>query len=148
MALPKPLSTQSLGGLRGDPMNYETHRQTIAAQNQLIEALGIGAAIQPQNFAFSASLGSTSKITDLSGTFKRGKFTVTVSGTGLGANPTIMLNFPKGLFTDTPFAQIVRNGGTGTLGFSYSEATTGITITLAGTATLGHTYTFQFAVRD
>lgn len=148
MSLPKPLTVQSIGGLRHDPMNYESHRQTITAHNELIAALGPGTAIRPANIALSTTLGSNSRVTDVGGTFKRGRFTITIAGTGTAPNPTITLGFPKDLFTDTPFAQIVRNGGTGTLGYSYTEATTGITITLNGTPTPGDTYTFQFAVRD
>jgi len=146
VSLPKPISVQTLGGLRGQPLNYESHQRTVAAINGVIASLGPGESIAPQNFGLQG-FGAGATVTATSGTFKRGRLTVTI-GAAPAANPVVTLTFPKNEFSVTPFAQVTRNGGTGTLGFSWTESQSALQITLAGTPVAGETYTFQYAMRD
>lgn len=148
MPLPKPLSVQTTVSLTGNPANYEAHKNTIKAHNDLIAALGPGNTISPANFLLSSGMGTGAKISGTSGTFKRGTVSIVVGTAALGANPTITFNFPVGTFTAIPFAQVVQNGGTGALKFSYTQAILNLVITLIGTPTASTTYTFQFAIRD
>lgn len=147
MAIPRPIVVQTLAGLKDNPENFESHRRTISAINALIQHLGPGDAIKLQNFAIGSGFGSGASISALSGTFKRGSFTISVGTGGFSANPSITLNFPSGIFA-TPFAIVVRNGGNGALGFSYTQTGQALIITLSGTVTGGTKYGFQFDVRD
>lgn len=147
MPLPKPIAVQTIAGLTQDPHNYESHKRTIEAVNQLIANLGPGGSVTPSDFVLSPGLGTGAKITTVSGTFKRGAFVLQLGSASLTANPTITLNFPRGLFT-TPFAVLTRNGGTGALGFSWTQSATSIIITLAGTGTGSQTYGFQYQVTN
>lgn len=140
----KALANQPIAGLKRDPLNYEAHVSTVSKVNQIINNLNAGEPISPANFSVT-NAGSNPSITGTSGTFKRGKFTLTI-GTAPSANPSVTLNFPSSLFDEVPFAQISRNGGTGTLGFTYAETKNSLTITLSGTPTAGQTFTFQFLV--
>lgn len=146
MSLPNPKTVQQLAALKKDPQLYEAVRQTLDAHNELVTALGPGDALQQGNFVLSAGLGATANISGIIGTFKRGRFTLTTQGAGLAANPTVTLNFPLGLWKSNPNALVVRNGGTGTLTHTWVESTTQLVITLAGTPTAGHVYTFSFEV--
>lgn len=147
--LPKKISPQTLNALQqSDPYNYETHTQVIAAHNNLIDALGPGAAIKPTDFTLSPGLGTGASISAVSGTFKRGRFTLSVGSAGFIPDPTLTLIFPGGTFNSNPFAIVTRNGGTGTLPFTYVESVHGITISFQGTLVGGTNYIFQFAVRD
>lgn len=147
MSLPNKISVQTLAGVKDNPYNYESHFRTIQAVNNLIASLGPGTAIKPQNFTVSPGFGTNAVISAVSGTFKRGSFTVTAGSAGFAANPSVFLNFPSGTFTN-PFAIVVRNGGTGSLPFTYTQSKTGVAITFQGTPTAGQTFGFQFDVRD
>lgn len=148
MPLPKPLSVQSTASLTRDPAIYEAHKNTIKAHNDLLVALGPGNSISPINFLLSSGMGTGAKITGTTGTFKRGTVSITIGTAAIGSNPTLTLNFPVKTFDVVPFAQVVQNGGTGALKFSYTQSVLALVITLAGTPTASTTYTFQFAMRD
>jgi hypothetical protein len=138
---------QTLNALQDNPQNFETHKRTIQAINALIQHLGPGDAIKPQNFSVGSGFGTGASISALSGTFKRGSFVVSAGTGGFLPNPSVTLNFPSGIFA-TPFAIVVRNGGNGALGFSYTQTGQALIITLTGTVTGGTKYGFQFDVRD
>ena len=146
MKLPVPIAVHTINGLKDNTHNYESHKRTISAVNDLIAALGPGTAIQPQNFALGNGFGTGASISAVSGTFKRGSFTITLGSGGFVANPSMILHFPAGSLNASSVL-VVRNGGNGALGFSYSEAGDNLTITLNGTGTAGQTYGFQFDVR-
>src|SRR5258708_13044881 len=98
MSMPRPISVQTIAGLRDNPLAYESHKRTISAVNDIIQHLGPGDAIKPQNFSVGSGFGIGSSISALSGTFKRGSFVVSV-GTGVFLpNPTVTLNFPNVIF--------------------------------------------------
>lgn len=145
MKIPLPISVQTINGLKDNAHNFESHKRTISAVNDIIAALGPGTAIQPQNFSFSG-FGTAASISSISGTFKRGSFTMAFGAGGFTANPSIVVHFPIGSLS-TSSVMVVRNGGNGTLGFSYSENGDNLTITLNGTGAIGQTYGFQFDVR-
>jgi len=147
MALPKPLSVQTINGLKSDAFVYEAHKQTIHAFNQLIGSLAPGTSTKPENFSLSAGLGTGAAITALTGTFKRGSFTVTI-GSGPAANPYVAMNFPANLFSDVPFSLVARNGGTGNLSFTFASTVNQLKITFAGTPTAGHVYTLNYSVQE
>lgn len=147
MSLPAKIAVQTIAGLKDNAHNYESHFRTIQAVNQLITNLGPGDSIQPQNFAISPGFGSNAVISAVSGTFKRGSFTLKVGNGAFSTNPSVSLNFPNNTF-NSPFAIVIRNGGNGTLPFTYTQSGTGIVITLQGIPSVGQTYSFQFDVRD
>jgi len=119
--IPRRLSVQQIAGMKKDVHAYEAQLTVLQGVNDLIANLEAGDAVQQGDIVLSAGLGSTAVVSSLTGTFKRARFTVTVQGTGIAANPKITLNFPSGLWETKPFAQVVRNGGTGTLGHSWDE---------------------------
>lgn len=143
--LPKPIAPQTLLKMKQDPHAYETAKQTIDAHNQLIAALGPGANINPTSFSLSGGFG---KITGINGTFKRGYFTIVCDGNVIGASPKITLSFPSGTWGTRPFATVTRNGGNGSLSYSFTESVNALVITLEGTPVAGSTYGFNYAIRD
>jgi len=147
MSLPKPINVQTIAGLTQDPHVYESHKRTIQAVNDIISSLGPGEAIKPQNFSLGSGFGTGAAINTLNGTFKRGSFVISIGAGGFLPSPSVILNFPSGMFT-TPFAIVVRNGGNGTLGFSYTATKSALTLILQGIPTAGTAYGFQFDVRD
>src|SRR5258708_578073 len=147
MSVPRPISVQTIAGLRDNQHNYESHKRTISAVNDIIQHLGPGDAIKPQNFSVGSGFGTGASISALSGTFKRGSFVVSVGTGAFVANPSVTLNFPSGIFA-TPLAIVVRNVGNGALGFSYTQTGQALIITLIGTVTGGTKYGFQFDVGD
>jgi len=147
MALPNPISITAIAGLKENPLNYESHRKMVQEHNQLISALGPGTAVRPLDFSITG-FGTGATISSVDGTFKRGKLTVTCGTAGISANPKIVLTFPSGLYNSAPFAQVVRNGGTGTIGFTYTESVNNLTINMVGTPGASQTFTLQWAVRE
>lgn len=149
MPLPPKLSVQTLVGIKDQPFHYETSKKIIDGQNLLIESLGTGIAVGVADFTLSSGWGDARTVTPLGGsTVKRGQFTVVSSGANRTSNPTIKLGFPTGAFTSDPFVVVTRNGGTGTLTFSWLANTQGVTITISGTPGQGDSYGFQYAARD
>ncbi len=135
--------------MKKDRYAYETAKRMLDSHNLLIESLGPGNFVNQGSFALSASWGATASLSvQVGSTFKRGKITVTANGAGIAANPTVTLKFPGGLWKSTPFTSVVRNGGTGTIGFSYGETTQALTITMSGTPVAGQTFTWNYAVRE
>jgi hypothetical protein len=102
-------------------------------------------AVLPSSFTLSPGLGLRANVSAVSGSIASGKVTLVI-GSSATINPTFTLNIPIGTFKGTPFATFVKSGGTGTLPISYSEAATGVTVTLIGTPSPGTTYTFNFTV--
>src|SRR5205814_1243417 len=125
--------------LKDNPLNYESHRKMVQEHNQLVVALGPGEAVKPTDISLTG-FGVGAAISSVSGTFKRGKITLTCGTSGFSATPKIVLSFPTGLYTSTPFAQVVRNGGTGVMGFTYTESVNNLTIDIGGSPSAGTTY--------
>lgn len=147
--IPRKLSFEEANALKKSPENFEAHRRTTDRVNLIIDAISPGEALKQGSFALGVGLGTTAAISGISGTFKRGRFTLTINGAGLAAaTATITLNFPTGMFEATPFATVVKNGGTGALSFTWVESKTKLVITLGGLPVAGTTYILQYAVRD
>lgn len=74
-----------------------------------------GTAAVAGNWALSAGWGTTAALTSISGNSKRTRYTLTASGTGQGANPTITHTFTIPFLTGTvPVCSIKQDGGTQT----------------------------------
>lgn len=144
LKLPGKLSIQTINALSGNPHIYESHKRQINAYNQLVSALGPGTPVSGQNLS-SVGLG-TSPTLAVTGTLNRGRMAITV-GSSSSAGATVTLGFPAGTWSDTPFAQVTQNGGTGVSLFSWTESPTQLVITIA-TPIDGETYVFQYAIRD
>lgn len=147
--IPRKLDLREAGELKKNPEVYEAHRRQVDKINSVIEAMGPGEELKQGSFALGAGLGTTAAVSGITGTFKRGGFTLTISGAGLAAaTATITINFPDGTFAGTPFAIVQRNGGTGALSHTWTESKDRLVITLGGLPTAGNTYIFRFAIRD
>jgi hypothetical protein len=128
------------------PGVYEDLQKIQQHINQNVPA-DPGPSISPSNFVLSPGLGSGASVTGTSGSVKRGKLTLKI-GTTPAANPNLILNIPKGVFTGQLYATFVQSGGTGTLPISYSETSSNVTVTFTGTPTANSTYIFTFTVQD
>jgi hypothetical protein len=109
---------------------------------------GASGGLAAGNITLSGGWGTTASKTVLSGANdQRGRFTVTSSGTGQSANPTITITFADGAWYQAPLAAIVRNGGSQlTVPFDWTSTTTTLVITWRGTPVAAETYTFEFIV--
>ena len=139
----KPIAPQTLAGMKKDSASYETAKALIQANANVVDYLSPGDSVSAANF----SLPTGASVFGVTGTFKRGTASVQFS-TGVLPNPTVTLKFPSGLFNDKPFAQVVRNGGSGGLSFTYTESIQSLAITVQGTPVLNSTYVFQWAVQS
>lgn len=102
-------------------------------------------AVTAAKLVLSAGWGSTAAVTALAGGNAPIQFTVTNSGTGQGASPTITYTFPTP-YPVAPFScTAVQTGGTNpTLTFTSSLlSATGVTFTASGTPTVGDTEIIQ-----
>ena len=100
-----------------------------------------GMALAAGNFALSAGWGSTATVTSVIGTDQAWQITVTSSGTGQAANPTVTLTFKDGAWANAPITISKMTGGLGTV-TALTEAPTSTTnlITFQGTPVSGKTY--------
>lgn len=72
----------------------------------------LGPAALAAHFALSAGFGTTASIAVAAGsTVSRGEATITSSGTGQAANPTVTHTFPDGAYDAAPFPVVARSGG-------------------------------------
>lgn len=104
-----------------------------------------GVAVTAAKLVLSAGWGSTAAVTALAGGNAPIQFTVTNSGTGQGASPTITYTFPTP-YPVAPFScTAVQTGGTNpTLTFTSSSLTaTGVVFTASGTPTVNDTEIIQ-----
>jgi hypothetical protein len=92
--------------------------------------------------------GSSPTVTVYPGsTDQRGQITVTVSGSGMEANPTLTLTFHDGTWLNAPFAVVGRNDPFPPVGTPiWSTTSRTLVITLQGTPVAGSYYTFAWVV--
>jgi hypothetical protein len=108
-----------------------------------------GTALVAGDFALSGGWGTTASVGTISGDDSHATFTVTSSGTGQAANPTITLTFKDGTWTTAPFAQtkiIAGNAADITVAVTHTTTATTLVITFNGTPTAARTYTFTTMV--
>lgn len=108
-----------------------------------------GTAIVAGDFTLSAGFGTTRSIASITtGTRDmRGLFSVSSSGTGQAANPTITLTFKDGTFPAAPFAMVSRNGGSQpTVQTTWQTTATTLVITFVGTPVAGDTFGYSYMV--
>jgi len=99
------------------------------------------------NFVLSAGWGTTAAVTGVSGGTQGLRFTVTASGTGQAANPTITWTLPAGaaLPSSTVNCHLDQTGGTGafTMITQTTQSATVPVFTLQGTPTAAATYIYE-----
>jgi hypothetical protein len=107
-----------------------------------------GTALVAGDFALSGGWGSTAAVSAITGTDQAFQFTVTPSGAGIGANPTITLTFKDGTWTSSPIAVVQRAGGSDATPSSIGLVATATTLTIAPvyTPVSGNTTIFSVIV--
>ena len=100
-----------------------------------------GTALGAGDFALSAGWGTTATVTAVTGTDQGWQITVTSSGTGQAASPTVTLTFKDGTWTNAPICVSKMVGGTGAVTqLTESPAATTNTLTFQGTPVAASTY--------
>lgn len=104
------------------------------------------AALVQGDFALSAGWGTTASVSVSPNSKEQNwRITITASGTGQGANPTVTLTFPGGAYGYAPRALILRNGGSGgTLNPSWSGSPSTTALVFTGAGTPGADLTFAY----
>lgn len=94
----------------------------------------------------SAGWGTTATVSAVSGTDAAGSITISSSGTGQAANPTFVLTYHDGTWTNSPIVVATRGDFNAPVaGFIHSGATaTTVTFGFNGTPLAGSTYTVHF----
>jgi hypothetical protein len=108
-----------------------------------------GTIITAAKAVLSAGWGNTAAWTGLGGT-NSFTGTITASGTGQGANPTITYTFPTAYLTTPQFCNAIQIGGTQAVGTfsSASLSSTGVTFTYSGTPGAGNTIIVQVTCQN
>lgn len=103
-----------------------------------------GTALVAGDFALSAGWGTTASVGTITGTDQGFQFTVTSSGTGQGANPTITVTDKDGTWTNAPIVLVKRSGGNQlTIADTWTVTATALTITFNGTPVAAETFTYN-----
>lgn len=104
-----------------------------------------GTALVIGNVAVSAGWGTTAAVTSPSGFNQHFRFTITASGTGQAANPTVTVTLPNALPAATTSCTLQQTGGTGafTMMLQTSLSATAPIFTLQGTPTAAATYIYD-----
>lgn len=107
----------------------------------LVRIKASGTALVAGDFALSGGWGTTATIGTITGTDQAWQATVTSSGTGQAASPTITLTFHDGTWTLAPIVVSKMVGGTGTVTLlTEAVGATSLIITFQGTPVAGSTY--------
>jgi len=100
-----------------------------------------GTALGAGDFALSANWGNTAAVSAVTGTDQGWQITVTSSGTGQAASPTVTLTFKDGTWTNAPICVSKMVGGTGAVTqLTEAPAATTNTLTFQGTPVAASTY--------
>ncbi len=100
-----------------------------------------GTALATGDFALSAGWGNTAAVSAVTGTDQGWQITVTSSGTGQAASPTVTLTFKDGTWTNAPICVSKMVGGTGTITqLTEAPVATTNTLTFQGTPVAASTY--------
>ncbi len=97
------------------------------------------------DFLLSGTWGDTATAGSVGGDDTNGTVTVTCGGAMIGANPTVTLTFKDGTFTTAPTPMVAlaqANDADLLLPLKWTASATQLTITLVGTPTTAHTYSF------
>lgn len=104
----------------------------------------LGSALVSGDFALHANWGASASIA-VGGTDQCANCTLTAAGAGAGANPTVILTFKDGTWTDAPKVLVGRNGGDqASVPFTWSVSATQLTMTFVGTPIAGQVFNFTF----
>lgn len=116
---------------------------TSAGLSKAVRHGTLGTSLVAGDFALSAGWGDAASIGTITGKDQWCQFTVTSSGTGQGASPTIILTFKDGTWTTAPIVQANRQefANQPTVTFSVTTVTaTAVTLTFNGTPVAAETY--------
>lgn len=104
-----------------------------------------GTALVAGDFSVSAGWGSGATISSITGDDSHAQFTIT-SGTGTSADPTIVLTFKDGTWTNAPFsfAKLVSPSSALSTPITESTTATTLTITFVGTPDPSTAYVLKF----
>lgn len=101
-----------------------------------------GGALNGGDFVVHANWGNgPATIGSITGTDQAFDYTITATGAAQGLNPTVILTYRDGTWTNAPIFNCNMNGGTGTVGFiTTSSSATALTMTFIGTPVTTLTY--------
>lgn len=107
-----------------------------------------GTTLVAGDFVLSAGWGTTASTAITLATSKDAAavITVTSSGTGQAANPTIAFTFHDGTWTNTPVCIAIQTGGTGIFGDSTVSARSATAQTWVWNATPAAAATYEFSI--
>lgn len=96
--------------------------------------------------SLSAGWGTTATVSAVSGTDAAGSITISSSGTGQSANPTFVLTFHDGTWTNSPIVIVVRADFNAPVGGAIHSGASATTVQFAfnGLPVAGSSYTFHF----
>lgn len=108
-----------------------------------------GTTVVAGDFVPSANWGNTASVGITLATSKDGAavITVTSSGTGQGANPTVAYTFHDGTWSNTPACEIHQTGGTGAMQFTPVTARSATAYTWQWTGTPVAASTYEFTIQ-
>jgi len=107
-----------------------------------------GTTLVSGSFTLSAGWGTTASlaITDATSKDAAAVVTVTSSGTGQAANPTLLLTFTDGTWTNIPACIAIQSGGTGIFGDSTTTTRSATAQTWQWNATPTAAATYEFTI--
>jgi hypothetical protein len=109
--------------------------------------LGSTSTVTSSSFVLSSGWGSTASVSAITGSDNGVRFTVTASGSGIGASPTIAYTFKDGTWTNAPMClTLLETTSDGTVTAPWvTDSTTAIvdTVTFHATPVTAQTYQFQ-----
>lgn len=124
-----------------------TGTATLNFANQVQIAFGYGTSLASGDFTIGSGWGSTAALSNITGTSQAFNLTVTASGSGIAANPTLTLTFHSGAWMSAPVFLCQQTGGTGVIsdvtlanGMATSSA---LPMIWNGTAIAGSSYIFS-----
>ena len=96
--------------------------------------------------SLSAGWGTTATVSAVTGTDYAGTITIASSGTGQSANPTGILTFHDGTWTNSPIVIVGRNDAAAPVAGVITTAISATTFSFAfnGTPVAGNSYTINF----
>lgn len=138
---------------RGAAGVFNAGSSTVASETTSINAkrysVDGGTTLVAGDFVLSAGWGSTAStaITVATSKDSAAVITVTSSGTGQAANPTVAFTFHDGTWTNVPVCKPIQTGGTGIFGDSTVTARSATAYTWQWNATPSAAATYEFTLQ-
>lgn len=103
------------------------------------------------DFSLSAGWGDTASVSSITGSDSALRFTITSSGTGQGADPTIIYTFKDGTMNNAPIALVALSDASNSADFgaplTWTTTATTLTITFRSTPVDTRTYVFSLMLK-